>query len=81
MLITFATFTPRILKTRLALVPDTSHPLIYVEARAKEMAFGWEKHRDEICDLYLYQHKTMKQVMTHMQEKYGLSAWYVLGLL
>lgn len=43
------------------------------------MAFGWETYRDEICDLY--QHKTLKQVISHMQEKYGLSAWYVLGLL
>jgi hypothetical protein len=44
------------------------------------MAFGWEMHRDEICDLYLYQDKTLKQVISHMQEKYGLTAWYVLGL-
>jgi hypothetical protein len=43
------------------------------------MAFGWETHRDEICDLY--QHKTMKEVMSLMQKKYGLNARYVLGLL
>lgn len=39
------------------------------------MAFNWEIFRDEICDLYLVQQKTVKQIVSLMQEKHGLTAW------
>jgi hypothetical protein len=39
------------------------------------MTFDWEKYREEICDLYLVQRKTMKQVATFMQAKYGFKPW------
>jgi DNA-binding CsgD family transcriptional regulator len=39
------------------------------------MTFDWEKHRGEICVLYLRQGKTMKQIAAIMEEKYGFKPW------
>jgi len=40
------------------------------------MVIDLEIHREEICDMF--QHKSMKRVRSLIQEKYGLSASYVL---
>jgi hypothetical protein len=45
------------------------------------MAIDFGMHREEICDLFLVQHKPLKQVKSLMQERYGLKASYVLELL
>ena len=34
----------------------------------------WETHRQEIEELYLKQHKTLRQVIQIMNESYGLKA-------
>ena len=59
------------------LVICQGYPLIFFHRslRPQNMAFDWEKYREEICDLYLVQRKTMKQIATLMQVKYGFNPW------